>query len=74
VFSWVPYPISESAVILFKVVFAVGHVDPGESDMETAVRETEEEAGLRRSDYEVLDFQKVLTVGFNYYFITFPRS
>ncbi|CAG0914472.1 unnamed protein product [Notodromas monacha] len=30
-----------------------GHVDPGENDMQTALRETEEEAGLRAADLEV---------------------
>lgn len=33
----------------------VGHVDPGESDMETALRETEEEAGLLASDLKIFE-------------------
>lgn len=38
-----------------------GHVDPGESDMETALRETEEEAGLKSHHIKVLhDFRKEL--------------
>jgi len=38
-----------------------GHVDPGESDMETAVRETEEEAGLEPQHIKVIeDFRKEL--------------
>jgi bis(5'-nucleosidyl)-tetraphosphatase len=38
-----------------------GHVDPGESDMETAMRETEEEAGLTASHLQVItDFCKEL--------------
>lgn len=32
-----------------------GHVDPGESDMETALRETEEEAGLSASDLNIFE-------------------
>ena len=37
------------------------HVDPGESDMETALRETEEEAGLNASHLKVVeDFRKEL--------------
>ncbi len=32
-----------------------GHVDPGESDRETAVRETQEEAGLGPSDYTIVE-------------------
>ncbi|CAF4914438.1 unnamed protein product [Pieris macdunnoughi] len=30
-----------------------GHVDPGESDWETALRETQEEAGYRKDDLEI---------------------
>ena len=30
-----------------------GHVDPGESDYETAVRETAEEAGITEDDMEI---------------------
>jgi bis(5'-nucleosidyl)-tetraphosphatase len=38
-----------------------GHVDPGESDMETAMRETEEEAGLTVNHLQVItDFRKEL--------------
>ncbi|XP_042862979.1 bis(5'-nucleosyl)-tetraphosphatase [asymmetrical]-like [Penaeus japonicus] len=38
-----------------------GHVDPGESDLETALRETEEEAGLSGSDFTLIDsFKKEL--------------
>lgn len=38
-----------------------GHVDPGESDMETAIRETEEEAGLKAHHFHVLEhFRKEL--------------
>ncbi|XP_076669611.1 purine phosphoribosyltransferase family protein Apf [Andrena cerasifolii] len=32
-----------------------GHVDPGESDLDTAVRETKEESGLLLSDLKVYD-------------------
>ncbi|KAK3097546.1 hypothetical protein FSP39_010651 [Pinctada imbricata] len=38
-----------------------GHVDPGESERETAIRETEEEAGLNPTDYTIIDsFHKTL--------------
>ncbi|XP_071447162.1 bis(5'-nucleosyl)-tetraphosphatase [asymmetrical] [Hetaerina americana] len=38
-----------------------GHVDPGESDLETAFRETEEESGLKKCDLKVLEgFQEIL--------------
>ncbi|XP_015112669.1 bis(5'-nucleosyl)-tetraphosphatase [asymmetrical] [Diachasma alloeum] len=35
-----------------------GHVDEGESDMETALRETEEEAGLKREDLRIFEDAK----------------
>lgn len=35
-----------------------GHVDPGESDMETALRETEEEAGLVANDFKIFEDAK----------------
>ncbi|XP_020389047.1 bis(5'-nucleosyl)-tetraphosphatase [asymmetrical] [Rhincodon typus] len=35
-----------------------GHVDPGEDDLQTALRETEEEAGLGRKDFNLLDGYK----------------
>uniref|UniRef100_UPI00398F7D50 bis(5'-nucleosyl)-tetraphosphatase [asymmetrical] n=1 Tax=Pristiophorus japonicus TaxID=55135 RepID=UPI00398F7D50 len=39
-----------------------GHVDPGEDDLQTALRETEEEAGLKSKDFDVLDgYQKEMT-------------
>ncbi|XP_029193212.1 bis(5'-nucleosyl)-tetraphosphatase [asymmetrical]-like [Acropora muricata] len=38
-----------------------GHVDPGESDMQTALRETEEESGLKKSSLEIMEHvQKTL--------------
>ncbi|XP_077989587.1 bis(5'-nucleosyl)-tetraphosphatase [asymmetrical]-like [Glandiceps talaboti] len=38
-----------------------GHVDPGESDRETALRETVEEAGLTEKHFKVIeDFKKTL--------------
>ena len=36
-----------------------GHVDPGESDLETAYRETEEEAGFLKKDLAVHDNMKI---------------
>ncbi|XP_012277271.1 bis(5'-nucleosyl)-tetraphosphatase [asymmetrical] [Orussus abietinus] len=35
-----------------------GHVDPGESDMETALRETEEEAGFSKNDLRIYEDAK----------------
>ncbi|KAK7068540.1 nudix (nucleoside diphosphate linked moiety X)-type motif 2 [Halocaridina rubra] len=32
-----------------------GHVDPGESDRETALRETQEEAGLKSEDFSLIE-------------------
>jgi 8-oxo-dGTP pyrophosphatase MutT (NUDIX family) len=40
----------------------VGHVDPGENDMETALRETEEEAGYTKDQLRVTSFTKTLSV------------
>lgn len=37
-----------------------GHVDPGENDLQTALRETQEEAGLCETDFKVLDFKREL--------------
>ncbi|XP_018424551.1 PREDICTED: bis(5'-nucleosyl)-tetraphosphatase [asymmetrical] isoform X2 [Nanorana parkeri] len=43
-----------------------GHVDPGEDDMTTALRETEEEAGLRPGQFNIVDgFQKELNYNVN---------
>jgi 8-oxo-dGTP pyrophosphatase MutT (NUDIX family) len=43
--------------------FYPGHVDPGESDLETAVRETEEESGLTETDLHILEnFNKTIKV------------
>lgn len=35
------------------LLHVLGHVDPGESDWVTALRETKEEAGLSENDLEV---------------------
>lgn len=35
-----------------------GHVDPGESDMETALRETEEESGYSKNDFKIYEDAK----------------
>ncbi|XP_066458761.1 bis(5'-nucleosyl)-tetraphosphatase [asymmetrical] [Eleutherodactylus coqui] len=43
-----------------------GHVDPGEDDMTTALRETEEEAGLQPSQFHIVDgFRKELNYKVN---------
>lgn len=41
--------------------FIEGHVDPGENNEQTAIRETEEESGLTPNDYEVdRDFDPIV--------------
>ncbi|XP_073409271.1 bis(5'-nucleosyl)-tetraphosphatase [asymmetrical] isoform X2 [Dendrobates tinctorius] len=43
-----------------------GHVDPGEDDMTTALRETEEEAGLLPNQFRIVDgFRKELNYKVN---------
>ncbi|KAG8537333.1 hypothetical protein GDO81_024700 [Engystomops pustulosus] len=43
-----------------------GHVDPGEDDMTTALRETEEEAGLQHNHFRIVDgFRKELNYNVN---------
>ncbi|RUS79446.1 hypothetical protein EGW08_012787 [Elysia chlorotica] len=43
-----------------------GHVDPGESEFETALRETEEEAGIRKNQMKIVeDFQRTLNYSVN---------
>lgn len=43
--------------------FTVGHVDKGESEFVTALRETKEEAGFSESDLKIItDFEKTLQV------------
>ena len=37
-----------------------GHVDPGETDLDAAYRETKEEAGLDRDSLTILDFTRIL--------------
>ncbi|XP_031564543.1 bis(5'-nucleosyl)-tetraphosphatase [asymmetrical]-like [Actinia tenebrosa] len=37
-----------------------GHVDPGESDLQTALRETEEEAGYKEQDLNLSSIKKTL--------------
>jgi 8-oxo-dGTP pyrophosphatase MutT (NUDIX family) len=44
-------------------LFYLGHVDPGESDLETALRESEEESGLTKTDLRIIaDFKKTIKV------------
>lgn len=43
-----------------------GHVDPGETELQTALRETEEEAGLKKNDFNMFDnFQRTLNYEVN---------
>lgn len=44
-------------MIIYYILF-IGHVDPGESDMESALRETQEEAGLLPSDLIIFEDAK----------------
>ena len=38
-----------------------GHVDPGETEIQAAIRETEEEAGLKQDQYTVMEgFKRTL--------------
>lgn len=39
-------------------VFVVGHIDPGESDLDTAYRETLEESGFHQADIKVFEDSK----------------
>lgn len=39
----------------FLTVLLTGHVDPGEDDLTTALRETEEEAGLKAEHLGIID-------------------
>jgi bis(5'-nucleosidyl)-tetraphosphatase len=59
VFFWFLYYFI--VICIHKFYWHLGHVDPGESDMETALRETEEEAGLTSNHLRVMtDFKKEL--------------
>lgn len=50
---------------------SVGHVDPGENDLQAAFRETEEEAGLKEEDLAVVEgFESVLKV----HYVHFPYN
>lgn len=43
--------------------FTTGHLEGNELDMDAAIRETEEEAGIKVQDLSIHhDFEKVLTV------------
>ena len=44
-------------MIIYYILF-IGHVDPGESDMESALRETQEEAGFLASDLIIFEDAK----------------
>lgn len=50
---------------LFQFLF-LGHVDPGESELQTAKRETEEEAGLTENLYDIQsEFERTLNYKVN---------
>lgn len=45
------------------MVFTIGHLEKDESNMDAAIRETEEEAGIKLKDISIdHNFEKVLTV------------
>jgi len=44
------------------VVLSTGHVEEGEDNMETAIRETREEAGIQDKDLKISEFTKSLRV------------
>lgn len=49
------------ATLNVQIIFISGHVDLGESEFETALRETAEEAGLTKEQLDIMDsFQSVL--------------
>lgn len=53
----------------FNFIFGQGHVDPGEYEAETALREVQEETGIKKTDLEIYSgFEKVLNVSENYIF------
>lgn len=44
-------------------MLTLGHLEKGESDMDAAIRETEEEAGIKVNDLSIdYNFEKVLKV------------
>ncbi|XP_072269634.1 bis(5'-nucleosyl)-tetraphosphatase [asymmetrical] [Pyxicephalus adspersus] len=72
IFRRVP-PASDIEFLLLQTSYGIhhwtppsGHVDPGEDDMTTALRETEEEAGLHANHFRVVDgFRKELNYKVN---------
>lgn len=53
--------------IIIDFVPRPGHVDPGECESETALREVEEESGLKKADLKIISgFEKVLNVSDNH--------
>lgn len=64
------HKLSVSDYTIIFLCISTGHVDPGENEPETALREVEEESGLRKSDLRVVPgFEKtlhvLLTVAYN---------
>lgn len=52
---------NEALISDFFFLIVSGHVDPGETELQTALRETEEEAGLKESDFTMYtEFQRTL--------------
>lgn len=56
---------NKNLYIFLNAIFS-GHVDPGESEMETALRETKEESGLTQNDLKIHEnYKKTLNYNVN---------
>lgn len=47
---------------VFSTIFFTGHVDPGEDEAQTALREVEEESGYKKDDLILHDFEQAQQV------------
>ncbi|XP_048514379.1 bis(5'-nucleosyl)-tetraphosphatase [asymmetrical] isoform X1 [Athalia rosae] len=58
-YHWTPPKVRLLGTVSYVRFFDdAGHVDPGETDMETALRETEEEAGFSAKDLNIFEEAK----------------
>lgn len=51
-----------SVFFLRSTIFFTGHVDPGEDEAQTALREVEEESGYKKDDLILHNFEQVQKV------------
>ena len=52
--------------VILNLIYILGHVDPGEDDFTTALRETQEEAGYAEIDMNIFkDKMKILNYNVN---------